>query len=161
MRYTEFVAAIEAHPDSALVFAFPHGRVRRGYHITEVLRAAVRSMDCGGRSSSWSEVVLQLVEPSGEGDQSWLGARKAAGILRKAAPPAPEDVDAELLLELHPSGSAAAQRFSLARVEAAEGVLEFKAEGTATQCKPAASQAAGSSACCGPRAGSPAAGCCA
>lgn len=65
MRYRDFADALERRPGAALVFEFPHGRIRPGYHITELLSASIRSVDCGGDPSSWHEGVLQLLEPAG------------------------------------------------------------------------------------------------
>jgi hypothetical protein len=159
MRYAEFAAALERHPGTSLVFDFPHGRVRPGYHITELLSAAIRSVDCGGNPSAWHEAVLQLVEPAGGADRAWLSAAKASGILKKAAPAAPVPDDAELLVELRPEGADAARRYAMGPCSLEDGLLVFRAAGAGTQCKPAAKAWAGTG-CCGSKEAAPAGGAC-
>lgn len=148
MRYSEFADALERNPEAALVFDFPHGRVRPGYHITELLCASIRSVDCGGNPSAWHEAVLQLVEPAGGADESWLPVRKASGILKKTADAAPVPGDAELMLELRPHGADAARRYALEKAVLEDGRLVFRATGAGTQCKPAVRSWEGTG-CCG------------
>lgn len=159
MRYGEFAAALERHPQASLVFDLPHGRVRPGYHITELLSASIRSVDCGGNPSAWHEAVLQLVEPAGGKEQSWLSTAKASGILKKTASAAPVPEDAELMLELRPDGADAARRYALEASSLEDGRLVFRARGAGTQCKPAARSWAGTG-CCGSKEAAPAGGAC-
>jgi hypothetical protein len=159
MRYGEFAAALERHPKTELILEFPHGRVRAGYHITELLSASIRSVDCGGNPSAWHEAVLQLVEPAGGKDEAFLSAAKASGILKKTASAAPVPQDAELMLELRPEGADAARRYALDSSSLEDGRLVFRARGSGTQCKPAAKAWAGSG-CCGSKAPAAAGGAC-
>lgn len=162
MRYREFADALERHPDAGLAFEFPHGRIRKGYHITELLSASIRSVDCGGNPSSWHEGVLQLVEPARGEDEAWLPVRKASGILEKTAGAAPVPDDAELLLELRPDGADAARRYKVEKADLEDGTLVFRAAGASTQCKPAVASWEGTG-CCGSKAPAASAGgkCCA
>lgn len=161
MRYAEFAETLERHPEAALAFEFPHGRIRKGYHITELLSAAVRSVDCGGNPDSWHEGVLQLVEPAGGEDEAWLPVRKAAGILKKTAGAAPVPDDAELLLELRPEGADAARRYKVEKADLEDGTLVFRASGASTQCKPAVASWQGAGCCGSKKPAAAGAACCA
>ena len=64
-----------------LIFVTEDGPINAGYHVTEVKLASVQSLDCGARRSSWNEVVIQLLDGSG---QDFMTAGKFTGILKKA-----------------------------------------------------------------------------
>ena len=67
--------------DAPLIFVTENGPINAGYHVTEVKLASVQSLDCGARRSSWNEVVIQLLDGSG---QDFMTAGKFTGILKKA-----------------------------------------------------------------------------
>lgn len=52
-------------PALPLVFATDDGEIGGGYHVTELKRADIHSIDCGGNLSSWSETNLQLLDGTG------------------------------------------------------------------------------------------------
>lgn len=64
MTVRDFLTALEARPDLPLAFDPGSGPVPPGYHVTEFKSAAVRAVDCGGRASDWSELVLQVAPPA-------------------------------------------------------------------------------------------------
>lgn len=68
MTLEELLASTSALPaDLPLVFATDDGPVGAGYHVTELKLANVVSIDCGARTSAWSESVLQLLDGQGRG----------------------------------------------------------------------------------------------
>ncbi len=52
-------------PDLPLVFATDAGEIGGGYHVTELKRSQINSIDCGGNLSNWTETNLQLLDGTG------------------------------------------------------------------------------------------------
>ena len=78
----ELIAALEAlDPDAALGFATDTGEIGGRYHITELKLSEIRSIDCGGRESRWSEAAMQLLDGHGAG---WMAAGKVVAILKRS-----------------------------------------------------------------------------
>ena len=101
MKTQEFIDVLQAHPEKELVFEYDNGqRVGANYHITEVKNIRVDSVDCGARTDSWNETVIQLWEsPSELGKRHYLSVYKALGILRKVEKMRPMDHSAVLKFE--------------------------------------------------------------
>lgn len=51
------------------------------FHVTEVKKVTTEAMDCGGKSDSWQELVIQLWSPKGEKDATPMTARKFLDIV--------------------------------------------------------------------------------
>jgi len=85
MTTIEFLNLIDENPNKDLVFQFPNGElIGYNYHITEVKHATINSVDCGGRSDSWHETIIQLLEGDSEKlPQKYLSTYKAKGIFAK------------------------------------------------------------------------------
>lgn len=82
MTLDELLAATRSLPgDLPLVFATEDGPIGAGYHVTELKLANIVSIDCGARTSSWSESVLQLLDGQGR-DHMPVG--KFAAILAQS-----------------------------------------------------------------------------
>lgn len=65
MTWGDFKNSLEQNPELHLQFQYEEGRfVDSSYHITEIKQAPIVSVDCGGVMNSWTEVILQLWEPS-------------------------------------------------------------------------------------------------
>ena len=138
MKYAEFAAQLELYSDLELVFEFDDTRIRRDYHLTEVLRLTVDAIDCGGAVDHWTETVLQLVEPGHADGERFMSAGKARDILHRSQFHVPLPADSELLLEFRAAGASTAQRFHVTRVQPGEaGELRVQSEGARTQCKAA------------------------
>jgi hypothetical protein len=138
MQLSEFLSHLTQHPMQELVFEFPHGSIRKDYHLTEVLRLRVDAMDCGGVMDHWSETVLQLVEPARPDGARFMQAGKMLAILTRSHERMDLDADSEVLLEYQsPDAMAAAQRFHVDRVETVDGQLRVVTRGASTQCKAA------------------------
>jgi hypothetical protein len=83
MKTREFLELLNEHPKRSLEFEYrPGSRLMPGYHITEVKNLHIDATDCGGRTDSWQETVIQLWEnPAGETVPRSITARKALAIL--------------------------------------------------------------------------------
>lgn len=164
MKYSNLIEALGRSPDRELVFEFEGGRIRRDYHITEVVSAAVQAIDCGGKVDQWSENVLQLIEPRHEDGERYMEGRKALSILLKSAEKIFLSSEARFVLEYKPEGSSAAQRYVVSEIVEQEGQLIIRSEGATTQCKAKARSGVpgGKGACCGPSTGGDSSGsaCC-
>lgn len=157
MKYAEFASALARNPNDELVFEFGGMAIRRGYHLTEVLRLTVDAIDCGGAMDRWTETVLQLVEAAPGASERVMSAAKAAGILQRSHEQIPLPAQSEVVLEFRAEAMAAAQRFHVSSVlPSADGQLRVVTVGTGTQCKAAQrSQSVcgvpkAASACCAP-----------
>lgn len=64
-----------------LVFATDDGPIGAGYHVTELKLANIVGIDCGARTSAWSETVLQLLDGHGS---THMPVGKFAGILAQS-----------------------------------------------------------------------------
>lgn len=58
--------------------------VPNDFHVTEVKRVTVESLDCGGGASAWQELMIQPWSPGGDGAQTAMTAAKFLSILAKA-----------------------------------------------------------------------------
>lgn len=83
MTTTQFLNLLQNHPDRMLQFEYqPGSRLRPDYHITEVKNVHIDATDCGGRTDSWKETVIQLWEsPAPEPGTRSITTRKALAIL--------------------------------------------------------------------------------
>jgi len=88
VTWGDFKSALEQNPDLHLQFEYGAGKfVDSSYHITEIKQAPIVSVDCGGQMNSWTEVIVQLWEPSvKEADRSMkVGkALKIVGLVEKS-----------------------------------------------------------------------------
>lgn len=58
--------------------------VPNDFHVTEVKKVSVESLDCGGGASAWQELVIQLWSPRGDNTPEAMTAEKFSQILTKA-----------------------------------------------------------------------------
>lgn len=82
MNWQSFKSTLLQNPDKHLQFQYAEGEfVHASFHITEIKQAPIVSVDCGGKMNGWTEVILQLWEPSvQEGDRS-MTVSKALSII--------------------------------------------------------------------------------
>ncbi len=65
MTWGDFKGTLEQNPDLHLQFQYEEGKfVDSSYHITEIKQAPIVSVDCGGVMNNWTEIIVQLWEPS-------------------------------------------------------------------------------------------------
>lgn len=101
MKTREFLSLLDAHKDTSLLFEYsPNQLVGANYHITEVKHIKIDSVDCGARSDSWNETIVQLWEsPSELGKTEFMSSYKALGILKKVGTIKAYDLDSEVKFE--------------------------------------------------------------
>lgn len=151
MKYDQFFSALQQNQNTELEleFEFDHGTIRRSYHITEIISTTVQAIDCGGAVESWTETVLQLLEPKLDDGQRFMESTKALAILKKSAELIHIQAKSKLILEYKPENSSAAQRYTVEDIKTVDGKLIVTAAGSKTQCK-AAVRKNTSQSCCGP-----------
>jgi len=70
------------NPDMVLQFHYAENLyVDASYHITEIKQAPIVSVDCGGVINSWTEVIVQLWEPSVAETDHAMKVSKALSII--------------------------------------------------------------------------------
>lgn len=89
-----FKEHLQANTDLRLQFKYANDQlVDAAYHITEIKQAPITSVDCGGVINSWTEIIVQLWEPSNERQALAMKVSKALSIINlveKALPLNPE-----------------------------------------------------------------------
>lgn len=100
MTWGDFKNTLEQNPDLHLQFQYEEGRfVDNSYHITEIKQAPIVSVDCGGQMNRWTEVIVQLWEPSvKEADRS-MKVAKALKIVNLVEKTLPLDSNATVKIE--------------------------------------------------------------
>ena len=85
MKTKEFLNSLKLHLEKDLIFEYAHTKwVGANYHITEIKNTSIDSVDCGGRSDSWKETVVQLWEsPKEKEKRTYLKAQKAFDIFNR------------------------------------------------------------------------------
>ncbi len=82
MTWGSFKNLLGAHPDKHLEFRYAdNSLVDASYHITEIKLAPITSVDCGGKMNQWTEVIVQLWEPSGKSETRAMTVSKALSIV--------------------------------------------------------------------------------
>ena len=65
MNWNEFKTQLAENPGLHLQFEFAKNqKVNPSFHITEIKQANITAVDCGGKMNAWTEIILQLWEPS-------------------------------------------------------------------------------------------------
>lgn len=145
MTLNDFLDALRDQPAEApLVFTTAEGPIGAGYHITELKSLDINSIDCGGRTSDWTEVQIQLLDGAG---RSHLSAGKSAKILEHSLKAIPELAEGDLSFEYAP-GNNGLRRYIPTQPIWAEGHVEMRLTEDGAQCKAAAFSGTTAS-CCG------------
>lgn len=113
MKTKELFNILNSNQDKALLFEYaPNLLVAANYHITEVKHIKVDSVDCGARSDSWNETIIQLWESPDElGKTEFMSVFKALGILNKVGKMKTYDLESELKFEYSNANFHTAQMF--------------------------------------------------
>jgi len=155
MTPATLLETLEAMPaEMPLVFETADGEIGDGYHVTEYKLAHVTGIDCGARTSSWSEATLQLLDGTGGGH---MKTGKFAGILRQSIVSVTGLGDAPLQVEFAHRNDGK-RIFDLQTPELEGGRVTVRLGDTRAHCKPAFEMMQRSEvvSCCG----SGASGCC-
>lgn len=82
MTWQSFKNTLLENPDKVLQFQYAEGQfVDASYHITEIKQAPIVSVDCGGVMNSWTEIIVQLWEPSVTETERAMKVSKALSIV--------------------------------------------------------------------------------
>lgn len=82
MNWQSFKNTLLENPDKVLQFQYAEGQfVDASYHITEIKQAPIVSVDCGGAMNSWTEIIIQLWEPSVADNERAMKVSKALSIV--------------------------------------------------------------------------------
>lgn len=115
--------------DLPLRVLLPDGPMGAAFHLTEVKRQRVTSLDCGRGSHAWSEVVVQLLD----GDiGTALSTHKLRGILDAAMGDA---LAGDLFFE-GARGNIGLEKFQLADVVVTETDVVLEMRAMSATCKP-------------------------
>ena len=105
MTWGRFKNLITAHPSKDLEFRYAdNSLVDASYHITEIKLAPITSVDCGGKINQWTEVIVQLWEPSVKSNGRSMTVNKALSIIDVAEKALPLDPNAVVKIEFGNSG---------------------------------------------------------
>lgn len=67
--------------DTPVRFFLDGVSINQGYHLTEVKHASIKSMDCGRRTDSWEEILIQLLDGPADSTEGFMSASKFVAIL--------------------------------------------------------------------------------
>ena len=135
MNWSQFKIQLEQNPDLRLQFEYQADQwVDASYHLTEIKQAQIVSVDCGGKMNSWTEVILQLWVPEGEGSETAMEVSKAMKIINEV----------ESSLPIHPNGLVKVEfgdknfetrQMIPGNLEVVDGNFIVKLHSDKTQCK--------------------------
>jgi hypothetical protein len=81
-NWQTFKNKLQENPELTLQFQYAEDKfVDASYHITEIKQAPIVSVDCGGVMNSWTEVIVQLWEPSVKEGERAMQVSKALSIV--------------------------------------------------------------------------------
>ncbi|GAB3910031.1 hypothetical protein GCM10028803_48970 [Larkinella knui] len=82
INWHTFKQALVQNPDKYLQFEYADGQfVEDSFHITEIKQAPITSVDCGGKMNAWTEIIVQLWEPSAPETDRSMKVGKALSII--------------------------------------------------------------------------------
>ncbi|WP_229213630.1 DUF6428 family protein [Dyadobacter psychrotolerans] len=82
MTWQSFKDTLLKNPGKILQFEYADGQfVDASYHITEIKQAPIVSVDCGGVMNTWTEIIVQLWEPSVKETDRSMKVSKALSII--------------------------------------------------------------------------------
>jgi len=162
MKTQQFLKNLQNNLDKELIFEYaPTKWVGANYHITEIKNTGIDSVDCGGRSDSWQETVVQLWESPKEIEKrDYLKVQKALDIFNRVHGIKPLLLNSEIKFEYGNNTFHTAQ-LEVSDIEIQEHKLIVKLHTYQADCKakelcvPITKVAEEVSACC-----DPATGCC-
>lgn len=136
MKTQEFLELLENHRQMFLQFEYlPGKRLRPDFHITEVKNVTVEATDCGGRTDTWKETVIQLWEaPHIEHAGPSITAGKALAILKRVHRAQPLMTESPLKFEYGNTSFHTCQMNVLGSVPEGDHLI-IQLTNEATQCK--------------------------
>ncbi len=100
LNWATFKATLLQNPALTLQFQYAENkRIDASYHITEIKQATIQSVDCGGVSNSWTEVIVQIWEPASAQQERAMNVEKALSIIKVVEKMLPLDPLAPVKIE--------------------------------------------------------------
>lgn len=82
INWQTFKSKLQDNPELTLQFQYAEDKwVDASYHITEIKQAPIVSVDCGGVMNTWTEIIVQLWEPSVRDNERAMQVKKALSIV--------------------------------------------------------------------------------
>ena len=82
LNWQTFKETLKQNPELTLQFQYAENTwVDQSYHITEIKSAPITSVDCGGKMNAWTEIIVQLWEPSVKEQERAMKVKKALSII--------------------------------------------------------------------------------
>jgi len=82
LNWQTFKETLQQNPEQTLQFQYAENTwVDQSYHITEIKSAPITSVDCGGKMNAWTEIIVQLWEPSVKEQERAMKVKKALSII--------------------------------------------------------------------------------
>lgn len=135
MNWQTFKGILTANPELDLQFEYDNNKwVDAAYHITEVKQAPITSVDCGGVTNSWTEVIVQLWEPEGKQQLKPMKVHKALSIFNVVEKALPLNPDGIVKIEFGNTGFATRQMLP-GSMETSGDDLIVRLAGDTVQCK--------------------------
>jgi hypothetical protein len=135
LTWESFKKALTDQPELFLQFQYAEGKwIDASYHITEIKQAPITSVDCGGVMNKWTEVILQIWEPTDEQQLRAMKVNKAMSIIDLVEKALPLDSDAIVKIEFGNNAFDTRQMLPNAiMVDGDNLVVDLRAD--AVQCK--------------------------
>lgn len=153
MKTSDFLSALRAQPALELVFRSGGRLIAPGYHLTEVMRVAYDTMDCGSQSHRWTETQFEIWVPPLAGvlpGRGHMPGTKFLSIIDRVEATLPLDGEAPVRIHAAFDGQPASL-FDVDSVTPAEGRLWVELTPDRTRCKAAErSLATATGGCCQP-----------
>lgn len=108
--------------------------VPNDFHVTEIKKVSVESVDCGGGTSRWQELVIQLWSPRGDDTPQPMTVEKFSKIMAKAD--ALSLLDGEHVRFEYGAVGMPAIQYTLGGLRTADDALEVELVAPHVACKP-------------------------
>jgi len=100
INWGSFKEVLLSNPELYLNFQYAENKwVDASYHLTEIKQAQITSVDCGGVLNNWTEIIVQLYEPTGQQQQRPMQVIKALSIINLVEKVLPLDASAIVKIE--------------------------------------------------------------
>ncbi len=146
MTTQEFLTTLESLPEQALIFDYGSGRIRPGYHVTEVMTAAFNSVDCGAVANSWQQTIIQLMGPKVTDTPQYMSSHKFLSIYERVTTSLSIEPETELRFE-YGDAQLPAMHYHIAAITQAEDHIVVELTPPGVTCK-ASDRRLGAIACC-------------
>ena len=128
---------LSTHPEAELVFLVDDSPINKGYHITEIKHADIKSLDCGRGTDEWQEIIIQILDGSLPGANQNMSCEKFLGIVGASNTALDVGAQADLFFEFSP-GNGTIQRMQIQSIETSPTSTVVSLDGVRAQCKPLA-----------------------